>query len=417
MLVSAAARGAELTPQEARGRQIYRTGTSNSGVPILARISADSDPVPASVLPCASCHGRDGRGKGEGGVRPPNLQWSALTRPYSLTTPGSRAHPPYTLATLKRAITMGVDSAKQPLRPPMPRYVLSMRDADDLVAYLGRVGTDPDPGVSDEALRIGVLLPPSGSEREAVQTTVSSYFASVNGNGGIFGRRIDLHFGDTLSDDDFAVTAAYITGREEEVGRAAAEKQLPVIAAFATQGDDTNRYLFELLAGVEEESVALINALPADARVRIVHNASTNMLAERLTRRLGSRIADTGASAILFLGGALPSPLPETILIPAPYTSDALLSASSRILVALPIDESKASGLPPDHRAARAAALASSQLLVRALERAGRDVGRESLIDTLESFRREPTGLTPPITWTRTQHTGTSECVIVRVPK
>ncbi|HMJ83764.1 MAG TPA: c-type cytochrome [Vicinamibacterales bacterium] len=414
MLLSAAARATELTTQEVRGRQIYRTGTSDSGTPILARISADSDPVPAGVLPCAGCHGRDGRGKGEGGVRPSNLQWSALTRPYKVATPGGRAHPPYTPSTLKRAITMGVDSAKQPLRPPMPRYELAMRDADDLVAYLRRLGDDPDPGVSDDTLRIGVLLPPPGSEREAVQTTVSAYFAGVR----IFGRRIDIHFEDALSDDDFAVIAAQITGREEEVGRVAAEKQLPVIAALAAQSDDANRYLFQLLAGVEEQSVALVKALPADARVRIVHDASTKALADRLTRRFGSRIAGTGASAILVLGGPLPSPLPETILVPAPYTSDALLSNPTRkILVALPLDASKATDLPPKHRATCAAVLAASRLLVRGLERAGRDAGRESLIDTLESFRGEPTGLTPPITWTRTRHTGTSECVIVRVPQ
>ncbi len=408
LLFLASAVHAELTPQELRGRGIYRTGMSNSGTPVMAHLSENSNPVPASVLPCVSCHGRDGRGKDEGGVRPSNLQWSALTRPYAMETPGSRAHPPYTASTLMRAITMGIDSAKHPLRPPMPRYEMSRGDADDLVAYLRVAGSDRDPGVSDDALRIGVLLPPPGDERAVVQSTVSGYFADVNAKGGVFERRIEVDFTDTLSDRDFAVTAAYIIGREEQIGRKAAEMQLPVIAAFAAQGDDTNRYLFELLAGLEEQSIALINALPTEAKIRITHDASTAAIAQRLTERFGERVASSGA-AVLFLGGTLPSPLPDTLLLPAPFTSDTLLSAHAQVLVALP--------LPPAVRPARAAALASSQLLVRALQRAGRDAGRESLIDALESFRSEETGITPPVTWTSTHHTGTSECVIVRWPR
>ena len=74
--------------------------------------------VSASVLPCRSCNGVDGRGKPEGGVTPSDLTWAALTKPYGVDHPSGRRHPPYTEALLKRAITMGLDSAGNELGTP-----------------------------------------------------------------------------------------------------------------------------------------------------------------------------------------------------------------------------------------------------------------------------------------------------------
>ncbi|NOT29088.1 MAG: ABC transporter substrate-binding protein, partial [Planctomycetes bacterium] len=44
-----------------RGRQLYRLGRSARGLTFEARI-AGSEPLPAAALPCAQCHGLDGRG-------------------------------------------------------------------------------------------------------------------------------------------------------------------------------------------------------------------------------------------------------------------------------------------------------------------------------------------------------------------
>ena len=85
---------AELTPQEQRGRQIYRDGASPSGGEIVALLGDANIELPASSVPCASCHGRDGRGRPEGGVAPSDLRWESLTRPYGVTHPGGRTHPP-----------------------------------------------------------------------------------------------------------------------------------------------------------------------------------------------------------------------------------------------------------------------------------------------------------------------------------
>ena len=135
------------TPVE-RGRQIYLTGTSPSGGEIVAVMSDAGVEVPAAAVPCAGCHGRDGKGKPEGGVAPSDLTWGALTKPYGVTHPGGRKHPPYDPRLLKRAIAMGIDPAGQTLHVAMPRYRMSLRDMEDLAAYLRSSAPAPIPGLA-----------------------------------------------------------------------------------------------------------------------------------------------------------------------------------------------------------------------------------------------------------------------------
>ena len=386
-----------LTEQEKRGQQIYRTGESPSGTEITALVGDDAMPVPASVLPCASCHGRDGRGKEEGGIRPSNLQWDVLTKPYEV---GTRKHPPYTPSTLRRAITTGLDPAKQKLHSAMPRYQMTLADADDLVAYLRRVGTDRDPGLTDDAIRLGVLLPPAGNEREAIRTALLEAFAGVD----VFGRRVELRF-DPSFGEVFAIAAAYIVGREAEVAKSVAEEKLPTIAAFSLRGPEADRYLFHLLPRLEEQSLALVRTLPEETPLRIEHDAATADVAASLARHLGARIRDD-ATAALYLKDVDATTAATTLLVPAVFAGPAIFETKAKVFVALPA---------PVANPTRAAALASITLMVRALERIGRDVDRESLVDMLETFRREPTGLTPAVTWSRNAHVGTTACTILRV--
>ena len=364
---------AGLTPEELRGRRIYRTGESPSGEPIVALVGPEDLEVPATAMPCMSCHGRDGRGKEEGGVSPSNLQWHALTKPYSVATASGRTHPPYTPALLKRAITMGTDPARQRLQPVMPRYRLTLRDADDLVAYLARIGTDADPGLTEDTIVLGMLLPRS-AEGNAIREALASHFEAINQAGGIFGRRVRLTEGD---EEPFAIVGAHISGREREIGAMVAGKAIPTIAAFSTRGDDANRYLFHLLPGIEEQSLTLIG----EQKVRIVHDETTADIAARLA----SHTAADSTTVLLLTGNAatlrmlLASGTVKTILIPAAFSSDAIYGAppGTRILVALPTT-----------RPARDTALAAATILTRALERAGRDVDRESLVELLAPSRR-----------------------------
>jgi hypothetical protein len=410
---------AGLTPQELRGRQIYRTGESPSGTPIAALAGGENLELPATSLPCMSCHGRDGGGNEEGGVSPSNLRWKALTKPYPVPNASGRAHPPYTPALVKRAITMGIDPGKHHLHVIMPRYRMSMLDADDLVAYLRRIGTDLDPGLTDREIALGVVAAPT-AEGKAIRETVSAWFDRVNAGGGIFGRRLRL----SDAGEPFAIVFAQMAMDGSTVNDTAAKKHIPTIAAFLTDPGGANRYLFALLAGVEEQSMALIQA--AGTKVRIISDARTAGVAARLAEH-----SDPASATVLFLSNPdalaalLHSPAAGTVLIPAAFTSDAIRSApaATRILVAMPaVDISPQESAEIDsftstssHRTLSATALAAAKLLTRALERAGRDVDRESLVDVLDTFRHEPTDLTPPVTWSSTRRVGSMECTILRI--
>src|SRR5689334_12381328 len=169
-----------LTPQESRGKEIYLLGTAKSGKDILAYIGESSLEVPGSSMACANCHGMTGQGKPEGGIDPSNITWEALTKPYGITHASGRKHSAYTARGLELAITRGVDPAGNKLLNAMPRYQMSKDDLADLVVYLKRLGSDLDPGVSDNKISIGTTLPPSGPLAEmgaAVKDVVNAYFA------------------------------------------------------------------------------------------------------------------------------------------------------------------------------------------------------------------------------------------------
>src|SRR5207245_4368783 len=142
----------------------------------------------ASVLPCASCHGHDGEGRPEGGVTPSAITWERLTKPYGREQEGGRSHPPYTEASLARAITDGVDPGGNRLQVAMPRYRMSAADLADLIAFLHRLGGDADPGVSDGALVLGTFVPERGPRAaigETMRSVLAAQFARVNAEGGV----------------------------------------------------------------------------------------------------------------------------------------------------------------------------------------------------------------------------------------
>ena len=65
-----------LSPEEARGKQIFLHGQSEAGRMITARVGRSSTPMPGKTFPCAGCHGSDGRGRPEGGVVPADITWN-----------------------------------------------------------------------------------------------------------------------------------------------------------------------------------------------------------------------------------------------------------------------------------------------------------------------------------------------------
>ncbi|HEX6899501.1 MAG TPA: ABC transporter substrate-binding protein [Thermoanaerobaculia bacterium] len=266
---------AGLTPQEERGRQIYVDSTSPSGGEIIA-VLGEGVEVEASAVPCASCHGRDGKGRPEGGVTPTDITWANLTKPYGVVHPTGRRHPPYDEKLMKRSLAMGFDPAGNVLHTAMPRYRMSHQDMADLVAYLKKLGERSDPGVSDTALRVGFLPPPpgpNGSMGRAVRAALEARFAAANAEGGIYGRRLELvpldpPPGDRRAGvaaalergDVFAVAGAFLAGEDDALTAVFQEKRVPLVGPFTLHPREElplNRYVFYLLPGIETQAQAL----------------------------------------------------------------------------------------------------------------------------------------------------------------
>jgi hypothetical protein len=172
-----------LSPAEHRGREIFRQGTSGGGHRVSVTLHGEPAPV---TFGCAGCHGRDGRGRIEGGIRPPDIRWETLVGP---AAGGARyPRPAYDRGTLVRAITMGIDPSGRPLDAVMPRYQLFREDADDLLAFLARLGGLSDPGLTPDDFHLGVFLPP-GPGRGAARRAIEEWEASLRARGGIYGRR------------------------------------------------------------------------------------------------------------------------------------------------------------------------------------------------------------------------------------
>jgi ABC-type branched-subunit amino acid transport system substrate-binding protein len=268
-----------LTACQRRGKTIYMEGVSARGGEITATLGESRDAVSASLFACANCHGRDGRGRPEGGIDPPDITWRSLVRPRSDQGERRRARPAYQPASLGRVISMGVGSSGDRTGVGMPIYQLSTADLDDLIAYLQVLGTEPGPGVSSSSLRIGTLLPPPGAAdalRESIAATLRAAVADLNERGGIYRRHIELELhdlwdspavaGNSVSSflerrSIFALVAPYIAGAEEEVARAVRKEGVPMIGPFSPVGllDDSNaREIFFVEPNLTAQAVALI---------------------------------------------------------------------------------------------------------------------------------------------------------------
>jgi ABC-type branched-subunit amino acid transport system substrate-binding protein len=278
-------RGTPLTAQEEAGRAIYEEGRSTFGEAFSGRIGMAQQALPGAAVRCANCHGSDGLGRPEGGVRPPEITWSALTRPGGHAHDNGRHHPPFDEAAIERTLVLGQDSAGNRLDATMPRFEIGPRDLAALVAYLKRLEQLRDPGIRSDTLRIGTLLPAGGSfaaAGQAVKGLLRAYFDRINGEGGIYGRRLELVAVEyanraqaapalrtlVTEGDVFALLAPFAADIEDELVAVANAARMPVVGPLTLLGDDPhglNTYVFHLLAGVGELAQVLGHHVAADA--------------------------------------------------------------------------------------------------------------------------------------------------------
>jgi len=272
-----------------RGRQIFFQGEKFSGESFTANVGAASIPVPATALPCAGCHGRDGKGRPEGGVRPSDITWFNLTKKYGGITSIGRRYESYDASSFLTAVTEGIDSAGNRLDTSMPRYNIARQDARDLVAYLKIIQDDFDPGISKDEIVFGTLQPVTQFQARAADAIVSvmqTRLDEINRQGGIYGRQLKLTvmpYEDRQSfiaqssklingDKVFALVNAFSGGADDALVDMVEAAGMPSIAPytqFPAEEDGMHLYTFYLHGGLDAQIAAL-----ARRASEIVQNAN-----------------------------------------------------------------------------------------------------------------------------------------------
>jgi ABC-type branched-subunit amino acid transport system substrate-binding protein len=275
---------AELSESELRGKQIYFEGTSPGGGEMLAVVGDEAALLPASAMPCSSCHGSDGLGRPEGGVIPLDIRWSELVKSYGHVHHDGRRHPAFDDESAALSVVAGVDPANNTLDRSMPIYQMSEQDIDDLVAYMKVLEFDKDPGITDDIVRIATLLPlsgPGGATGEAMRQAMQGYFAEINEGGGIFGRTIELMavpMGETPdasmdmlreafdTESIFAVVGAYSVGYDEALLGYLRSDNVPLVGPFTLDPGDAflDGTAFYLFSGFDDQARVLADRALAD---------------------------------------------------------------------------------------------------------------------------------------------------------
>jgi len=120
------------------GQVIYRAGTFN-GQPISRTGGPAGGMMGGGMMgaaSCTSCHGMNGQGKTNATFTAPNTTYSNLTDPKGMLAPDGSRGPTYTDATLRRAVSTGIDPTGDHLAAPMPQWQLTSQEWADLFAYL-----------------------------------------------------------------------------------------------------------------------------------------------------------------------------------------------------------------------------------------------------------------------------------------
>ena len=277
LVFSSLSASAEPTAEQRWGKQIYLEGTSPTGGEITASVGTEGVSLPASAVPCASCHGTDGLGRPEGGVIPPDIRWSELTKAYDHVHENGRRHPAFDENSLARLIRTGLDPASNRLDKSMPLYNMSVEDMDSLVAYLRFLETDWDPGISKDIIQVGTLLPLQGGQGElgkAMAQVMLAHFKEINERGGIFGRKLELlaiPYGSSAEatldnlrvafrkEGVFALVGAYTIGMDAQILELLSEEKMPMVGPFTLNPGDAflNADIFYIYPGFAEQAQVL----------------------------------------------------------------------------------------------------------------------------------------------------------------
>lgn len=405
------------------GEAIYQRGEGAK----IAEVDFGAPPAsaPLTLFPCGGCHGGDGRGVAEGGVVAPEIRWSYLSKPYALRGGPFRLRPAYDEKLFARALREGVDSAGRKFGVAMPRYRLNDAEIAGLLAYLRQLDHFDKASPFGAEIPIGVRLP--AVQGPEVRAALESYFDSINGQGGIFERRIRLRFlnpGEAFAGGLAAGLDLAIPGPGSRLLPPA--DAVPVIALFPA-GMEPQGIRFTLYSGPQDRAAALRlfarKMLGLEATdIAILGEAGPAIAAPRAVLYDGHDAA--------FLRQYLESLPPGLILLltgwlESPQLMDLARTHTGPVYVATPPTPHQGKGglarlelekkLPAGQRMAPLWALAAARVLEAALEKAGRDLRPHELGGVLERLSRLETGFGPDLRFSAARHLGARGAAVLRL--
>jgi ABC-type branched-subunit amino acid transport system substrate-binding protein len=387
---------------------------------------------------------------------------------------------------------MGIDASGNRLDAAMPHFAMSRADAEDLVAYLKKLSTDHDPGIADGSVRVGVLLPPDDAlagQGAAIRSALGAYFKDWNGRGGVYGRRVELVFGQLSPESGkaaafaeflgrepvFALLSSFIAGAETEIVTLLGQRKIPLIGArtlLPPAADNPTVFFLDSglrgqvealaayalrnyaadgpkpaviasddalsLAGVSALRAKLANSRWADPeQVSAPHDAAA---ANQVTRRLAAKQVRVAfplmrASDLrLLMDSSQRIGWKPAFLVPgALSTADtaALQSAAGPLVLAYPFSpldisqdaQAEWNRLADDHlvetrpMATQLTALCEARILIEGLRRAGRDLSRERLLESLDGLYDFPCGFKQPVSFGPGRRFGMEQVHVVVLSK
>lgn len=288
----------QLTEAQQRGQLIYTEGRGRQ--PISAYLAGPDITLPGENFSCIRCHLEDGSGNKEGGIVAHDITFVTLTAPHTGTRASGRIHPVYNEEALGAAILHGIDPGGNALHPAMPRYEMETGDLADLVAYIKVLGHQPVPGVTEELVRVGTVLPRNGPLQGAaavIEMVLDAYFDELNQQGGLFGRRLQLEVIRYDPGDDSATQQQVIEQQLDRTPvfsllnnlglplrgplvRMFSQRGLPVIGPLVIVPEDELELpanTFYLYASVYDQARVLVDFLAADLkhsdiRIAVLHD-------------------------------------------------------------------------------------------------------------------------------------------------
>lgn len=338
----------------------------------------------AARFPCRNCHGRDGEGGAEGDA--PSILWADLTR-------ATADRPAYDRARFAAALRDGRAADGRALSRIMPRYRLDENGVESLIRHLDALPALQRAGISGDEIVFGVPLgredgPLPGAYLDALEGA----FVDLTAPAGVFGRRVRVVAlrGGT---GEIVATArreicAVVAPANGDLAEALEEAGVPVFFPLRPIGGAKAGGLrlallddWGLLAGRLADRVA------ADEAVRPVLylGDAPESFRRDVERRLGAlSVADLNAEEVEKLTpGALSG-----------RTVYGLASGAGRHVAALKLAGARTVLLVENERIVRLAARDSTTpieaharfaagLLVEGLVRAGRDVTRARLFESV----------------------------------